>query len=975
MLRVIEYLRKSMLYMVLAAVLHVCGQQNATYIKRVFDFQKGDINSVFDIYVGKTGLLYLGTDDGLMTFNGVSFQNLKFCDNLALSVHRIQEDEDGTIWCKNFSNQLFSLQNGVLIPNKKVERLCVDKNENLVDYTFLNEKLFVLTEHRLYIRDIKGEFSPVLDATNLNIETFHSLYNIGGKVFVTGSSEIIEYDGKKITASYKASPGQKELINVNNEIFYTVKGEDNSLNSLKGGRIPLNGIMDKPYFYGVNITNSGMWLCTSNGLYKLHHDSMSISEKLLLNHRVTKIVPDREGGSWISTLDNGLFYMPNPYMQQLKHKNGIGVDSKFMSLIRSPDGHLFAGTSYGAILEYDERLNLVHIYKGSNNIEVEYIYFHKNKLFTTVGVFDRNVEKPFIDAYFGKGVAADNFGNFLFATYNFAGLMPQSLSSLPAIPGNLAVKEDIYSYPNNLQITAFRAKRARVVHYSKISESYYIGFSDGFFRYDTKGKVEEIKTKKNLPIVAVDLKESDNGDLWVATSQQGVFQVSKNKVILNLNDAKGFSKNRCKKLQLTTNGVYIITNEGLNFYNTITKQFTNYVDRLGLSDIRINDFIVSDKKIWLATNDGIVHFDKSILQKLNKPNLKIKAKTLNGKYKSLKSKTEIPYDANNIIFDFETIYFKSLGNFLYEYKLNPLHNGWQSQVSKQESLSFLSLKPGAYTLYVRIKTGSTYSDVSKFDFNVAAPVWEKWWFRLIFFLILSALFLLVYNWAVLRTKKRQSINEMLAISQLTALRLQMNPHFMFNVLNAVQGLMYSNQKSKATEYLGTFSNLMRKTLDMSDKKEITIAEEIETIEIYMSLEKARFEDDDFEFQITLPREDLNAYAIPSLIVQPFVENAIKHGLMHKSGKKLLTIILRRADKYYWEFVIEDNGVGREASMHINHKIRGKHNSFATRAIENRIMLINKLIDKPISIKTDDLMTNQMVCLGTRVTILIPVKEL
>ena len=114
----------------------------------------------------------------------------------------------------------------------------------------------------------------------------------------------------------------------------------------------------------------------------------------------------------------------------------------------------------------------------------------------------------------------------------------------------------------------------------------------------------------------------------------------------------------------------------------------------------------------------------------------------------------------------------------------------------------------------------------------------------------------------------------------------MNPHFMFNVLNAVQGLIYSNQKSKASDYLGKFSDLMRKILEASDKKEIAIDKEIAMLKMYLELEKSRFEND-FEYQFSLPSElDLSQYKIPSMIIQPFVENAIKHGLMHKKGVKV-----------------------------------------------------------------------------------------
>jgi LytS/YehU family sensor histidine kinase len=231
----------------------------------------------------------------------------------------------------------------------------------------------------------------------------------------------------------------------------------------------------------------------------------------------------------------------------------------------------------------------------------------------------------------------------------------------------------------------------------------------------------------------------------------------------------------------------------------------------------------------------------------------------------------------------------------------------------------------------------------------------------------------VFKWATNRARKKQLIKEQLALSQLTALRTQMNPHFMFNVLNAVQGLIYSNQKSRANEYLGTFSDLMRKTLDVSDKRSISIYEELETIKLYVELEKARFEGDDFDFILDFPKQvDLHQYQIPSLIVQPFVENAIKHGLMHKTGKKILSLSIKKGNENYWEFEIKDNGIGREQSGKINASMK-KHQSFATKATSNRITLINKLSPLPITLQINDL-ENEGIVSGTQVVLQIPIKE-
>ena len=161
---------------------------------------------------------------------------------------------------------------------------------------------------------------------------------------------------------------------------------------------------------------------------------------------------------------------------------------------------------------------------------------------------------------------------------------------------------------------------------------------------------------------------------------------------------------------------------------------------------------------------------------------------------------------------------------------------------------------------------------------------------------------------------------------------------------------------------------MRKILDSSDKNEVTLDKEFETIDLYVSLEKARF-DNDFEYKITYPDDvDLGAYSIPSMIIQPFVENAIKHGLMHKEGYKKLDIKAELFDDV-WCFTIDDNGVGRQASEVINQKIK-KHISFATKAIDNRIKLINKMAAIAIDIEIIDKKALDGKALGTRIKIYI-----
>jgi sensor histidine kinase YesM len=217
------------------------------------------------------------------------------------------------------------------------------------------------------------------------------------------------------------------------------------------------------------------------------------------------------------------------------------------------------------------------------------------------------------------------------------------------------------------------------------------------------------------------------------------------------------------------------------------------------------------------------------------------------------------------------------------------------------------------------------------------------------------------------TEYQHKLNEV----TFAALRSQMNPHFIFNALNTIQGFVYSNDKKSASSYLGKFSQLIRKILDSSNKQTITLEEEIEILQLYTDIEKARFGE---SLNVTInidPALDLESILIPPMLIQPYVENAIKHGLFHKPEEKTLIIRVSKAEEQdAVEVVIDDNGIGRERSKEIN-KSRIGHHSFAIAANEKRIDLINQTIDKKTRLKIIDKINADGSPAGTTVIITIP----
>lgn len=221
-------------------------------------------------------------------------------------------------------------------------------------------------------------------------------------------------------------------------------------------------------------------------------------------------------------------------------------------------------------------------------------------------------------------------------------------------------------------------------------------------------------------------------------------------------------------------------------------------------------------------------------------------------------------------------------------------------------------------------------------------------------------------------QRRIEIEQKATESELKALKSQMNPHFMFNALNSIQEQFMYGDKMKANEQMGNFTYLTRQILSVSGKKKINLSTEIEILTKYLDLEKMRFSED-FSYEINLSDKiDEDYHQIPPMLIQPFVENSIKHGLLHKNGKKTLSISFdldETEEKLIC--VVEDNGIGREKSAEIKSMYSKQHESFSTSATEERLRLLSHDLNLQELMVYEDLKDEQNQALGTKITLKIP----
>lgn len=928
---------------------------------------------IYDLFVASDGLLYLGTDKGLITYDGVNFKQIKYKDNLGNAINSIQQDKDGVIWCKNFANQLFTLKNELLEENAVAKSIFHEQGANFVDYVISKGKVWIVTQDKIFTF-YKGQQPTLIYSLKKNEgDGFLSIVYDDHlrKLYVTTASRILTFLDDKLMDVSEEKNGFKILELFRGQLCYNHRSMN--YGCIVGDRkIELTDDLKNTFLNRLSSVGNSLWLCSNNGLYEIDVANFKFKEGFLKEKRITDIVKDHEGNSWISTLDEGLYLMPNKQIKSFNFDLAKEYSNKnYTRIKKGPNGNYFIGTSNGKIIEINTKGEKVLVYDTQSDNTIEFVSFSKNLLLTTYGFFAiGNPKRVTKNVYLGKGIVEDDRGNFLFANSNFAGLIAKSLSGMPNFEQPLSKYKMISYGKYDNKVLTFREKRAKCVLFDKYERKYYVAYIDGLYIYDNLGNETVIKLPDNKEIIASEMVQDAEGSVWISTLQNGVVKIKNEKVVQRITTRNGLSSNNCRRLEIDEKSLWIVTDDGFDLFDIKSKKVKNAALNLCIKGITINDVFVDNKTVGLATNQGVYYFDKDIVEDENLPKFDFTGFLVNGKTIPYNQDIVLTHDQNNINIKFSTIHFKSLGDYTYEYRLKTYDDTWYSQPSKTNNINYLALNPGKYKFEIRVKIGDNYTNTREINFTIKKPFWLQYWFMGLSFLGLLALLLLVYRWAEIKTKKSQQLREQLALSQLTALRSQMNPHFMFNVLNAVQGLIYSNQKNRATDYLGKFSDLMRKILDSSDKNEVTIEKEFETIDLYVSLEKARFEDD-FEYKISFPENvDLSQHKIPSMIIQPFVENAIKHGLMHKEGPKRLEI---RAEilNDIWCFTIDDNGIGRKASEIINQKIK-KHISFATKAIENRVKLINKTTDVTIDIETIDKKSKLEEPLGTRIKIYIPI---
>lgn len=456
--------------------------------------------------------------------------------------------------------------------------------------------------------------------------------------------------------------------------------------------------------------------------------------------------------------------------------------------------------------------------------------------------------------------------------------------------------------------------------------------------------------------------------IWLGTMYSGLIKFNtKTGKHIGYTTANGFPGNSVSNIIFDDGGtLWGITGKGLLSFSPKGNKIRVHNARITNEPIAFNGrhyFRFDDGRLAFGGAYGYVIFDpKRILSDGYKPETLITSIQINNKELPANNQysatgingiklLRLPYDKNFLTFEFAAAEYNLPENLQYRYMLKGLDKGWVYP-GNDNIATYTTLPPGEYDFLVNASnTVGVWSDkVKKLTIVITPPFWRTWWFigSIIITGITALYFGIRRKIRAARHKDQQQLSFEREAMRLEAkaLRSQMNPHFIFNCLNSIKALIHTNQKKEAVLYLTTFARLLRNQLN-GNLLEISLHDELQTCELYLELESLRFGDKlEYEFVID-PNADCTDIKIPALLLQPFIENAIIHGLLpKKEGGKIIVSVKLEEETVICK--IDDNGVGRNSAL----KNEG-HESKGMKMVQGRLDLYNQMHQQDAHIEIVD----------------------
>ncbi len=427
--------------------------------------------------------------------------------------------------------------------------------------------------------------------------------------------------------------------------------------------------------------------------------------------------------------------------------------------------------------------------------------------------------------------------------------------------------------------------------------------------------------------------------------------------------------------------IWMCNDVGMHRYvpeKNITEKFDQSDNVQGFYAGVSNDFRGSDGTVYFGSLNGINYF---VPEKIPLQNDSLQVHLLNvtinhddSSFLLHQSLQSLRHSQNSIVFDFVSPWLYNAEKIQYRYRLKGTDRDWVN-LGNNSSVRFNSLQPGQYSFQVAASLNGKdwYVMQSPFAFVIKPPFWKTWWFRLLLALSAITLITLYIRRRINKIKSNAAVKQQMTELEVKALRAQMNPHFIFNAMNSIQQFTLKGDIDNANLYISKFSTLLRKVLHSSQQNFITLEEEMEQLNLYLDIEKLRL-GNEFSYSVEAGEEiETDALKVPGMLVQPFVENALKHGLAPKEGNKQLAIDFKLLPDNMMQIMVVDNGIGRQKALQLKQQQEKllPYESKGIKLVMERLRLLHHASGSAGHIDFKDLQDEAGNPSGTAVTLSIP----
>lgn len=906
------------------------GNNNHAQNSSAFKKMEGLNNKVvYCVMQDSRGYIWAGTEAGAARYDGYGFKQFTKDDGLSDNdVFQIKEDSKGRLWFLTYNGDPTVYDHGNILTPKNSSLLTGVKPACMATgFLEKGDTAYYITLKKVYVF-VKDSLKTIVATSALGIRNaYHHFFNgfvynnnmyclspMGIHRLNTGS--FIPFASNTVTFDAIAT----KMLFLNNKVVissnHCVYIFDMVQNKMDRIQLPqsLNTI-DIAASKQANI----VWVLTDSNVYDLNLEQKECTiNKAFQLPALSSLIFDREGNLWAGGLGQGLFCRPNNKVRLFNYTTTAKTQTAYS--LAAFNKHLYAGYANGEFVVCNAtNKTFVKSYKGGAPSPTKLYDFCSTSdgLWIAAGNRllevgdDGNIKLEFLNA--AKAVAVDNY-NHLYLAYSFS-VIRTDIDKLKKLAG-----KDIRS----IAAQVFEGRVNSIFCEGK--DSVWLGALSGI-QLLVKGKLQPSAFSKQNPFrSSVSKVCSTKYGIAFCTQGEGLVLMNKDSSYI-LQKANGLVNNSCNSLFASGDTLWVATVSGLSRIVVQAKgkalqfSYKNYTEANGLASNKVNDVKVLNDTVWLATENGVCFFDiREPDIALPAPMVNIEEVLVNGAGKAFSSPLQLNYRENNIHIKFTGISLYSKSAILYQYKLLGADNEWHQTTLRE--VEYASLAPGKYTfMLMAANADGTWNNVpERIEFEIVPPFWQTWWFKLLMAAIIAGLlFLFVHyrltqqkqklffiNKALVLEKEKAEYGKQLVELEQQALRLQMNPHFIFNAITAVQGLYAAGKTYEAKEYLQRFSRMLRSIFEVSALPHIPLSKELELVTDYIELTISKLSYTiHYRIDCTV---DANKYAIPPLLLQPFVENALVHGLLplRKEGHLKLTV---RMDGDKMLYTIEDDGKG------------------------------------------------------------------